>query len=672
MDFQIFKAAVAKQFKMMQNHQLYRVDVSKDKLWETYLSSFPEGSDPIYKERTEHDCNCCKQFIRAVGDVVAIIDDKLVSIWDVNAGDPNYQAVSDSLATLVKSGNIADVFFHFEKTAGTNKNYQDTVDGVKTWDHFFVNIDAKFVKHNSLIPTELGKIRSLHDVFSRSLNEITDDAIDTVLELISQNTLYRGAEHKFVVEEFRKLKQQYNKIDSNIVAEVFTWERINRVPASVASIRNTVIGSLLTDLSEDKDLEYAVKSFESKVAPTNYKRPTALVTKAMVDKAKKTIEDLGLTSALERRYANINDITINNILFANRDARKSMNADVFDEIASKISEKSKKLDKVDEINIDKFISDILPHADSIEIMMENSHTSNLMSLIAPVDATAKPLFKWDNNFSWSYNGDVADSIKERVKAAGGSVTGDLCCRLAWNYKDDLDFHMEEPDRNKIYFGVRRQLSSCGGMLDLDANGVDGQRDDPAENIFYNSKAKMKEGIYILKVHNYNRRSDGVGFEVEVEFDGQIHHFVYDKVIGNNNWIEVAQIKYSKKSGFEIIKSLPSTTSVKTVWGINTNTFQKVNVMMTSPNYWDEHQVGNKHYFFMIDGCINDGKARGFYNEFLKEELNQHRKVIEMVGSKMKTEESDKQLSGLGFSSTQRNSILCKVTGKFSRIVKINF
>ena len=75
---------------------------------------------------------------------------------------------------------------------------------------------------------------------------------------------------------------------------------------------------------------------------------------------------------------------------------------------------------------------------------------------------------------------------------------------------------------------------------------------------------------------------------------------------------------------------------------------------------------------MLDDCLNDGKARGFFNEFLTDELSAHRKVFEVVGAKMKTEESNNQLSGLGFSSTQRNSVLCKVKGSFNRVVKINF
>ena len=96
------------------------------------------------------------------------------------------------------------------------------------------------------------------------------------------------------------------------------------------------------------------------------------------------------------------------------------------------------------------------------------------------------------------------------------------------------------------------------------------------------------------------------------------------------------------------------------------------MIMKSPNHWDDKGVGNKHYFFMLEDCKNEGAARGFFNEFLKEEMNEHRKVFEVLGSKMKVERTDNQLSGVGFSSTQKNSIICKVSGSFARTVKVNF
>ena len=676
--FSTLKIAVAKQFEIMKANGLYRVEIDKDAFWATYLASFPVGMDPIYKERTQHDCNCCKSFIRAVGGMVSIINGKMVSLWDITVGD-GYQPVVDALAAIVHGLPIDNIFLATEKTVGTEKSFAAVLEGVTTWQHFHLSLPANCVLNGDAIGIRSNDARTCHDVFLRGLKEITTDSIETVLELIGQNSLYRGEEHTFVLESFLKLKRQFAGLQHlSHGQDLFAWSNSRSSKAAISRIRGSVIGTLLTDLSEGKDLEYAVKGFESKVAPTNYKRPTALVTPAMVKKAQATIEELGFTSALERRYANLEDITINNILFADRSAKKVMN--VFDDIASKVPAKTKNLDRVEEVGIVDFLEKILPKAESIEVMFENHHAGNLLSLVAPVDPGAKNMFKWSNNFSWSYAGEVTDSIKERVKQAGGSIVGDLCCRLAWEYTDDLDFHMEEPVTGfkgrgsafEIDFRTRRNLSPCGGILDVDANGADGQVAHPVENIFYSTHRSMRAGIYVLKVHNYSRRSSGIGFEAEVEFGGKTHHMVYDRVIPTGTTIEVARIQYTLDGQFWIISSLPSTQASKQVWGIPTQTFQKVNVVMLSPNCWDLQKNGNLHYFFMLENCLNEGQARGFFNEFLTQALDEHRKVIEMVGAKMKTEESNRQLSGLGFSSTQRNSLLCRVKGSFNRVVKINF
>lgn len=82
-----------------------------------------------------------------------------------------------------------------------------------------------------------------------------------------------------------------------------------------------------------------------------------------------------------------------------------------------------------------------------------------------------------------------------------------------------------------------------------------------------------------------------------------------------------------------------------------------------------NKTGNKHYFFMLDGCSNPDAVRGFYNEFLSEELRPHRKVFEALSSSMKCIPAKEQLSGLGFSSTIRNELFVKID---NRPYKITF
>lgn len=668
LDFMKFKTAVAAQWEHMQKYPMFRIDIEKDALWETYLRSFPPGTNPKFRERTEHDCSCCKQFVRAVGNVVAIIDGKVVSVWDVNVNDSAYQRVTNAMAELTSHHRITEPFLHYERTAGTDKNFEQMVDGTQTWQHFFVNIQRDFVKNKADIPSLLGEERSTYDVFKRSLETITNEACESVVEITMQGSLYRGTEHLHAVEAFHRLKVQFASLSPDIDNNTFLWTVYKTVPASVSHIRNTAIGTLLVDLSEGKELEEAVRAFEIKVAGLNYKRPTALVTKKMIENAKVTVEELGLTSALERRYATINDITINNVLFADRTARKSMG--VFDTLSPTARAKVQNLDKMEEVPIEKFITDILPRIESMEVLVENGHTSNLVSLIAPVDPTAGPLFKWPNNFSWSYNGEMADSVKERVKKAGGNVEGDLCCRLAWYNYDDLDLHIDEPDGGHIYFGNKR--SPHGGALDVDMNAGGGRTREPVENIYYGMRRRMLEGVYTLSVNQFAKReTSDVGFEVEIDYLGAVHRFVFDKSV--SGIVQVAKFQYTHKDGFNLLESLPTSLgSPRKVWGVPTQDFVKVETIMMSPNYWDDRYVGNKHYFFMLEGCANDTTARGFYNEFLDSRLDKHSKVFEMIGSKLKPEPSDKQLSGLGFSSTQRNTLLCRVKGSYSRVLKLVF
>lgn len=671
MNFKSFAQAVNKQFISMTNNEVFFVNVEKDELYDLYLASFPEGTNPIYKTKTEHDCSCCKQFIRNTGHVVTINDDNTLStIWDIKVGEPAFQVVADALDSHVRTKAVAGIFRSEFRKIGAEVTHQDTEHGRIDWNHFYIDLAAKLTlsKGNSVGEFN-GKVNANKEVLERGLKEITLSACEEIKDLVAQNSLYRGAEHSATITLAVKLLREFGQVkpeDQN----TWLWKKSAELKEA-GRFKNTVIGTLMEDLSSGVDLDAAVKKFEVKVAPANYKRPTALITQGMITKAKEKIQELGLEAALSRRYAVTEDLTINNVLFADRTARKLMTS-VFDELVVKTKDKTPNLDKVQEMSIEDFIKNVLPTANTIELMLDNKHSSNLMSLIAPVDKAAGNILKWDNNFSWTYNGEVADSIKERVKAAGGKVEGDLCCRLAWDYTDDLDFHMQEPDGHEINFTNRRCLSACGGTLDVDANGGDGIMPNPVENIVYESKQRMKEGIYTLIVHNFNRRSDGVGFTVQVEMEGKLLTIEYPKVVRNREHIGVIKIKYSKVEGFSVVESMPSTATTKEVWGISTNKWAKVDMVLNSPNHWDGQDTGNKHYFFILEGCKNPESARGFYNEFLRNELTEHRKVFEVLASQLKAEYNDNQLSGVGFSSTVSNSVLCKVGGTFNRVIKINF
>lgn len=684
-NFTEFKNAIQRQLKQMEPTGLYNTNVDNDVLWNTYLDSFPAGTNKIFRERREYDCSCCRQFIKNIGGVVTIVNNQRVSIWDIQVGG-YYQPVIEAMKQYVNSCSITDPYFHYENKVGTDFNHEEIDGKPHKWEHFYTPLASQYVLRKDMIPSRKGDMRSNKDVLLRSLEELSLGTAQTVMELIEQGSLYRGEEHKRTVEGFIKLKKEFNKLSPE-QKEGYVWIKSKEL-GGASKIRNTVIGTLLVDIEEGRDLDAAVTSFEAKVAPTNYKRPTALVTKAMIQNAQKKVEELGIDTALERRYAVETDITINNVLFADRSIKKAMN--VFDELIEAAPTKVDSLNKVEEISIDNFLSNVLPKASSLEVLFENKHQNNLVSLIAPKHPDAKPIFKWDNNFSWSYKDGVADSMRQKVVNAGGRVDGDFRFTHEWNYDERncslMDLHVffpnsgisEEDGCNDSYGNNQRvgwnnrKESKTGGIQDVDYVNAAPEGYVPIENITFPDRRKMPEGKYICKIHNWNlREPTRGGFRAEIEFDGQVFQYEVRRPLKHKEWITVAHVTL-KNGEFSIEHKLPCGQSQRNLWGINTNSFHKVKMIMNSPNHWDGNQTGNRHLFFILDKCKQEGQSRGFYNEFLKDELTEHRKVFEVLGSKMKVEDSENQLSGLGFSSTQRNSAYVKVSGSFNRVLKVNF
>jgi hypothetical protein len=63
------------------------------------------------------------------------------------------------------------------------------------------------------------------------------------------------------------------------------------------------------------------------------------------------------------------------------------------------------------------------------------------------------------------------------------------------------------------------------------NAGHGMTRTPVENIAYASRATMKEGEYKLFVHNFcNRDSTDPGFEVEMDFMGEVRKFAYPQAL----------------------------------------------------------------------------------------------------------------------------------------------
>ena len=626
------------------------MDVPKEELWDAYLESFPAEANKVLRERREYDCNCCKHFIHHMAGVVAIVDDELISIWDFVPGYPFVESVT-SMKELVLAAPIKGLFIHNDTKCAA---YHD-----QTHSHFHIDRipTTSFSRH---IATDRDTSDKMFKGILRSLEEISVDACDEVLSLVGE--IYRGAEMATDVSAFRGAAVKYAALE-NGHEELFVWGVCNHYSLN---IRNTLIGTLLVDISEGVDAEVAVAKYESKAAPENYRRNTKLVSSKQVKAAQEKFKELGIDKAIYRRFAKVSDIGVNDVLFADADTAKGMGG--FDMLAKAVERpvcQQSATYAAKNISIDNFIKQVVPTALSMDLLFTGAMAPNLVSLVAPKEAGTGNMFKWDNNFSWAYKGGYTDSVKERVKRAGGDVNSGQRVSLSWFNTDDLDIHVIEPSGNVIYHGNAGMRHESSGILDVDMNISDRNASDCAvENISWNGD--MPHGSYTVLVHNYTNRNGNTaaGFNLELEFNGVTQSFGFLKEILNQDKVTVlvftyegnnVPVKVTRLSPFLVTGSRNAST-----WGLEQESFVPVTMAMNSPNFWEGNEEGNKHFIFMLEGCSCPDPVTGFFNEYMNSDLREYGAVMEKLAKSLQAPYTDDQVSGVGFSVTKRNRAILRV------------
>ena len=220
--------------------------------------------------------------------------------------------------------------------------------------------------------------------------------------------------------------------------------------------------------------------------------------------------------------------------------------------------------------------------------------------------------------------------------------------------------------------VNNRPSGLGGILDVDIRNPQGKV--AVENIVYADKSRMKPGIYEFYIHAYSGHAHK-GFRAEIEMDGEVYQIDYPNTFRQSYRITLAKVKLDERGNFSMIECLnhdgAGRVKGKDIWGVKTYQFTPVSVVSYSPNYFDEQEgTGHKHLFFFLNGCKNPEEPHGFYNEFLTNELMEHKRVLEALGGKCHVETVDDQLSGVGFSMTKRADVVIRVNG--DKVMRVKF
>lgn len=356
---------------------------AKDKIWDTYLNSFP---DPT--ERQYHNCHCCKNFMERYGHLAVVNEDGTLSspIWNEADAPDMYLSTINALNKLISKSRIIGPFLSLEKSWGEHET------GI--WKHFAI-ANQRIYNQTLLTPSQaMAEKREDFKNVITALVEFKLPVIQQALNLLQSDSLYRSEK---VLGQAQWLFDLHNarKQHKGIFGENLVWWAVANAPAGFCHPRASMIGTLLEDIASGMDFSEVSRRFKDKMHPLQYQRPQELPKSGNIEQAEKIVEKLGIRESLRRRFARIDEIVkiwepaiITNTqksggVFSHLKPRNS-EPDTFDMHTPPIS-----------ITWEKFARTILPEAIGIEYLTPR-HNTSYTALLTAVDPDSPPILQWDN------------------------------------------------------------------------------------------------------------------------------------------------------------------------------------------------------------------------------------------------------------------------------------
>jgi len=343
--------------------KLFRVKLTGQELWDLYLSSYSKANNPIFRdpESSTYNCNHCKNFMRRYANVVSVdSENNIVSMFDVEV-DEEYANTAKVLSQAIKASAISEIFLEtFEELKslpyetcsknnsvfrlGIDKNVKRytkeeaekfgvvKADEIRTFNHLHLDLSKQFVDMSgSSVESLMASFRDAKNVFQRAMETISLDTLKLVKDLITQGSLLDGHTHLYKIDQIIPLKRAYDGLQAS-KRDNWCWVTSHKLP--FAKFRNELIGVLCSELSEGEELNKACQNWNKRVDPVNYMKATAPITKKQIEEAKKFVEQNGYEESFNRRFANMDDIKVSEILHSNIGDSKIKNVSIFDNVKS--------------------------------------------------------------------------------------------------------------------------------------------------------------------------------------------------------------------------------------------------------------------------------------------------------------------------------------------------
>lgn len=377
------------------SHQdLFKVDIKAatgKSLFSHYLATFPEEDRPHY------NCRVCAEWLKRYGQLVTIKDGVVTSVAFGNipeGTDPEVAAVANELAVLIGTKRVVSVY----TPSSANAEVQN--DG--TWGHFkgTFHSDLPFYLSLEQAKSVTGTVNEeVRNTFSWIFSYLNSSAVTTVSDLLTSGELSYAIKQRSEFTFITSLVSALKATENSQVKNSLVWEYVLKNRALFAHFQSSVLGELLYQIHVG-NLELGIKRFKEFTASINYKRPTELPSERELEEARKFVTENGLTPALKRRYASLED---GKRWLWKTPVTEQSKVDQDDPFAS-VAVKDSKKETTTAINggnvsFLRFVDEILPKATSLSMVFPqyNSGREDFIQFVTASDTEAKPIIKWDKS-----------------------------------------------------------------------------------------------------------------------------------------------------------------------------------------------------------------------------------------------------------------------------------
>ena len=339
------------------------------------------------------------------------------AFWDVEMVPVWFRPAVSVLAQRVQRAAVVGVFVSSDTSWGHAHNKSKVKPG--GWSHMAVRPEATRT-HKSPIKSAdvvMAERREEYGMLCRGLAAFTPAVIEDARTILAADVLYRSESCLGVAKWLSELHTSRNATSSKRYRDNITWLAVATAPVGFCHVKSTMIGALLEDLAAGKPFDAVAASFKAKMHPLQYKRPTAVLSDGNIAQAEKTIDAMGLRSALKRRFARLEDVLPHaawSPQAASGPTVPPAPGGVFSHLKSKAAAHVPASANLPMVTMTwvRFARDVLPGAERVEYHVDNEPTG-YGALVTAADPDAKPIVLWDyaekrNPVTWYfYNGGSA-------------------------------------------------------------------------------------------------------------------------------------------------------------------------------------------------------------------------------------------------------------------------